>query len=71
MPRYPARVLPAGWQISRRAGGWYLQHQDSESGEWRDVNTRPYKRRGYAVDAWGRLEVKKLLEREGAQGHDD
>lgn len=71
MPRYPARMLPAGWQVSRRAEGWYLQHQEEKEGAWADMRG-PYRKRAYAVEAWGRLETRRLLAAEkGAQGDDD
>lgn len=63
MPRYPARVLPAGYQVSRRPGGWYLQRQDEESGAWADV-AGPYKRRGGAIDWWLRMRGRQALESE-------
>ena len=43
MPRYPARPLPDGWQIVRRAEGYFLQRRTGPR-TWEDI-AGPYTQR--------------------------
>lgn len=69
MPRFPARVLPLGWQVAHRlvklpdgteAVRWFLQEGDAE-GNWRD-RSGPNQQRAGAITQFILLQGGSLLQ---------
>ena len=61
LPRYPAGMTRAGWQIVKRADGWWLQQLQPSSGAWTDYSG-PYRQRGSALAKYRRMELYYLMD---------